>query len=155
MHIRITPAEVLGLVKVAGQPVPPVITSVSGEGDVVRVVADLRRIDALPGPLKLAVRIAPIVRADVRVVAFVAGVATLQVEANAAGMPAHKLLSMAAGPIEQALAQQKLPPGVVDIQQDARIAVDVERLLEAKLPGLTVTNLRLAEGEILLDGSVG
>lgn len=155
MHIRITPAEVLGLVKVAGQPVPPVITSVSGEGDVVRVVADLRRLDTLPGPLKLAVRLAPIVRADVRVVAFVAGVATLAVEANAAGMPAHKLLSMAAGPIEQALAQQNLPPGTVDVQQDAKIAVDVERLLEAKLPGLTVTNLRLAEGAILLDGSVG
>ncbi|MBO0607926.1 hypothetical protein [Myceligenerans salitolerans] len=155
MHIRITPAEVLGLVKVAGQPVPPVISSVSGDGDVVRVVADLRRLDALPGPLKLAVRIAPIVRADVRVVAFAAGVATLEVEANAAGLPAHRLLSLAAAPIEQALVKQDLPPGVVDIQHDARIAVDVERLLEAKLPGLTVTNLRLADGEIVLDGSVG
>lgn len=155
MHIRVTPTEVLGLVKVAGQPVPPVISSVSGEGEVVRVVADLRRLDTLPGPLKLAVRIAPIIRADVRVVSFVSGVAMLEVEANAAGLPAHKLLSLAAAPIEQAIAQQGLPPGVVDIQSDARIAVDVETLLEAKLPGLTVTNLRLADGEIHLDGSVG
>lgn len=154
MHIRITPTEVLGLVKVAGQPVPPVISSVDGQGEVVRVVADLRRLDTLPGPLKLAVRIAPIVRADVRVVGFTAGVATLEVEANAAGLPAHKLLSLAAAPIEQAVAQQGLPPGVVDVQQDARIAVDVETLLEARLPGLTVTNLRLADGEIILDGSV-
>lgn len=155
MHIRITPSEVLGLVKVAGQPVPPVITSVSGDGDVVRVVADLRRLDTLPGPLKLAVRIAPIVRADVRVVAFSSGVATLEVEANAAGLPAHKLLSLAAAPLEQELSRQGLPPGVVDIQHDARIAVDVETLLEAKLPGLTVTGLRLDGGQILLDGSVG
>jgi hypothetical protein len=155
VHIRITPAEVLGLVKVAGQPVPPVVSSVSGDGDVIRVVADLRRLDTLPGPLKLAVRIAPIVRADVRVAGFASGVATLEVEANAAGLPAHKLLSLAAGPLEQALAKQGLPPGVVDIQHDARVAVDVETLLEAKLPGLTVTNLRLAGGEIVLDATTG
>jgi hypothetical protein len=153
VHIRIAPEEVLGLARIAKQ-APPVITSVVGDGDVIRVVADLRRLETLPGALKLAVKIAPIVRADVKLAGFERGVATLSVEVNAAGLPAHRLLSLAAAPIEQEVAKQGLPPGVVDVQPDARIAVDVERLLEAKIPGLTVSNARVEGGQIVLDASV-
>jgi hypothetical protein len=153
VHIRIAPEEVLGLARIAKQ-APPVISSVVGDGDVIRVVADLRRLEDLPGPLKLAVKIAPIVRADVKVASFERGVATLAVEVNAAGLPAHRLLSLAAAPIEQEVAKQGLPPGVVDVQPDARIAVDVERLLEAKFPGVTVTGAKVEGGQIVLDASV-
>lgn len=153
MHIRIAPEEVLGLARIAKQ-APPVISSVVGDGDVIRVVADLRRLEDLPGPLKLAVKIAPIVRADVKLASFERGVATLSVEVNAAGLPAHRLLSLAAAPIEQEVAKQGLPPGVVDVQPDARIAVDVERLLEAKFPGVTVTGAKVEGGQIVLDASV-
>ena len=73
---------------------------------------------------------------------------------NAAGLPAHRLLSLAAAPIEQEVAKQGLPPGVVDVQPDARIAVDVERLLEAKVPGLTVSSAKVEGGQIVLDASV-
>ncbi|GGM25366.1 hypothetical protein ACFQBY_04585 [Promicromonospora citrea] len=153
MHIRIAPEEVLGLARIARQ-APPVISSVVGDRDVIRVVADLRRLETLPGPLRLAVKIAPIVRADVRLASFERGVATLAVEVNAAGLPAHRLLSLAAAPIEQEVAKQGLPPGVVDVQPDARIAVDVERLLDAKVPGLTVTGVAVDDGQVVLDASV-
>jgi hypothetical protein len=153
VHIRIAPEEVLGLARIAKQ-APPVITSVVGDGEVIRVVADLRRLEDLPGPLKLAVKIAPIVRADVRLASFERGVATLTVEVNAAGLPAHRLLSLAAAPIENEVAKQGLPPGVVDVQPDARIAVDVERLLEAKVPGLTVSHVKIEDGRIIVDASV-
>src|SRR5690606_20674492 len=150
---RIAPEEVLGLARIARQ-APPVISSVVGDRDVIRVVADLRRLETLPGPLKLAVKIAPIVRADVRLASFERGVATLAVEVNAAGLPAHRLLSLAAAPIEQEVAKQGLPPGVVDVQPDARIAVDVERLLDAKVPGLTVTGVAVDGGQVVLDASI-
>lgn len=153
MHIRIAPEEVLSLARIAKQ-APPVISSVVGDGDVIRVVADLRRVETLPGPLKLAVKIAPIVRADVKLASFERGVATLAVEVNAAGLPAHRLLSLAAAPIEHEVAKQGLPPGVVDVQPDARIAVDVERLLEAKFPGVTVTGAKVEGGHFVLDASV-
>ncbi|NNH54057.1 hypothetical protein HLB15_17650 [Promicromonospora citrea] len=143
----------LGLARIARQ-APPVISSVVGDRDVIRVVADLRRLETLPGPLRLAVKIAPIVRADVRLASFERGVATLAVEVNAAGLPAHRLLSLAAAPIEQEVAKQGLPPGVVDVQPDARIAVDVERLLDAKVPGLTVTGVAVDDGQVVLDASV-
>jgi len=153
VHIRIAPEEVLSLARIAKQ-APPVISSVVGDGDVIRVVADLRRVETLPGPLKLAVKIAPIVRADVRLASFERGVATLAVEVNAAGLPAHRLLSLAAAPIEHEVAKQGLPPGVVDVQPDARIAVDVERLLEAKFPGVTVTGAKVEGGQLVIDASV-
>ena len=153
MHIRIAPEEVLSLARIAKQ-APPVISSVVGDGDVIRVVADLRRLETLPGPLKLAVKIAPIVRADVRLASFERGVATLAVEVNAAGLPAHRLLSLAAAPIEHEVAKQGLPPGVVDVQPDARIAVDVERLLEAKFPGVTVTGAKVEGGRLVIDASI-
>ena len=152
MHIRISPEEVLGLARIAKQ-APPVISSVVGDKDVIRVVADLRRLETLPGALKLAVKIAPIVRADVKLASFERGVATLTVEVNAAGLPAHRLLSLAAAPIEQEIAKQGLPPGVVDVQPDARMAVDVGRLLEVKVPGLTVTGAAVDEGQLVLDAS--
>ena len=121
MHIRIAPEEVLSLARIAKQ-APPVISSVVGDGDVIRVVADLRRVETRPGPLKLAVKIAPNVRA--------------------------------AAPIEHEVAKQGLPPGVVDVQPDARIAVDVERLLEAKFPGVTVTGAKVEGGRLVIDASV-
>jgi hypothetical protein len=153
VHIRIAPEEVLSLARIAKQ-APPVISSVVGDADVIRVVADLRRVETLPGPLKLAVKIAPIVRADVKLASFERGVATLAVEVNAAGLPAHRLLSLAAAPIEHEVAKQGLPPGVVDVQPDARIAVDVERLLEAKFPGVTVTGAKVEGGQLVIDASV-
>jgi hypothetical protein len=153
VHIRIAPEEALALARITKQ-APPVITSVVGDGDVIRVVADLRRLDTLPGPLKLAVKVAPIVRADVKLASFERGVATLSVEVNAAGLPAHRLLSLAAAPIEHEVAKQGLPPGVVDVQPHARIAVDVERLLEAKVPGVTVSGVKVEDGRIIVDASV-
>lgn len=155
MHIRLTPAEAVALARLGGTELPPVITSVAAEGDTVRVSADLRRLDDLPGPLRLAVRIAPVVRADVRVVEFDDGVATLAVEAHASGLPAHRLLGLLATPLERVLTSQGLPEGAVDIRPDATIAVDTAAILAEKVPGLDVTGVRVEDGEIVLDGVVG
>jgi len=154
MRIDVTPQEVLGLARAGGADVPPVITSVTGDGDSVRVSADLRRLDELPGPLRLAVRLAPIVRAQIRVVGFADGRATLAVEANAGGLPAHRLLGLLAEPIERALTAQGVPPGAVDVRGDASVVVDIDALLAAKLPGLTVTGLRMEDGHVHVEASV-
>lgn len=155
MHVRLTPAEALGLARLARVDLPPVLTSVTAEGDTVRVTADLRRLDDLPGALRLAVRVAPVVRADVRVVGFAGGVATAAVEVNAAGLPAHRLLGLVAGPLERALVARGLPRGAVDVRPDATVAVDVAAVLEQRLPGLDVTGVRVEGGELVVDASVG
>ena len=53
------------------------------------------------------------------------------------------------------LAAKGLPKEAVDIRSDGTIAVDVEALLEAKAPGLDVTDVRIEGGEIVLHASVG
>ena len=155
MLIRITPAEALGLAAVGGVALPPVIQTVDADGDTIRVTADLRKQDDLPGALRLAARLAPIVRAEVRVLSFAGGVATLGLAINAAGLPVGKLLGMAAGPIEGILVAQGLPKEAVDIHPDGKVAVDVEALLAKKAPGLDITDVRIEGGEIVVHASVG
>jgi len=153
--IRLTPTEAVALAAIGGQGLPPVITSVAADGGTVRVTADLRRLDELPGPLRLAARLTPVVRAEVRVLGFAGGVATLSVGINAGGLPVGKLLGLLAEPLERRLAANGLPRGAVDIRSDGTVAVDVEALLAEKLPGLDVTGVAVEGGEVVVHASVG
>lgn len=153
MEIKVTPDEGLALARITGAGVPDVISSATGDGDAVRVNADLRRLEDLPGPLRLAARVAPVVRALVRVREYTAGRATLEVEVNAGGLPAHRVLGLLATPIERQLTKSGLPAGSIDVRGDATVVVDVEKLLAAKLPGLTVTGLRIADGHVHVDAT--
>lgn len=94
-------------------------------------------------------------RADLRVLGFAGGRATLGVEVNAAGLPVGKLLGLLAGPIEARLAAQGLPREAIDVRPDASVVVDVEALTAARLPGLDVTDLRVEAGEVVVRASVG
>jgi hypothetical protein len=40
------------------------------------------------------------------------------------------------------------------VRSDATVVVDVETLVDAKMPGLTVTGLRVADGQVHVDVSV-
>lgn len=139
----------LGLL--GGKTLPRFVTSVGGAGDELEVVADARQVKNLPGPLKLATRLVPAVRTRLRVESFDGGVAVLAVDASAGGLPAHKLLGLAAGRIETVLRSKRLPAGSVQIRQDGRIALDVQRLLAAKHPGTVVTNMAFADGRVAFD----
>ncbi len=154
MLIRLTPAEAVALAAMGGAALPPVITSVTAEGDTIRVSADLRRLGDLPGALKLAARLAPVVRADVRVLRFEAPTATLGVEVNASGLPASRLLGVLTGPLQAALRGKGLPPDAVTIGPDGVITADVEALLSPALPGLDVTRLAIEGGEVVVVASV-
>lgn len=142
------------LARVAGVETPPAVTSVTADDGVVRVVADLRRLDELPSALRLAVKVAPIVRAEVRILSYTGGKATLGVEVNAARLPAHKLMGLLAEPIEQQLVRQGLPPGAVDVRSDATVVVDVERLLAEKAPGVDVTHLAIDGEHVVVDATL-
>src|SRR5918998_1579529 len=86
--------NVLGLL--GGKTLPRFVTSVTGAGDRLDVVADARQVKNLPGPLKLATKLVPAVRSTMRVERFDGGVAVLAVEATAGRLPAHKLPGIAA-----------------------------------------------------------
>lgn len=139
----------LGLL--GGTTLPRFVTGVGGTGADLEVVADARRVRNLPGPLRLATRLVPAVRTRLRVESFDGGVALLSVDAAAGGLPAHKLLGLAAHRIEAVLAAKGLPAGSVQLRQDARIALDVQRLLDARYPGTVVTGMAFADGRVVVD----
>ncbi|ACZ30039.1 hypothetical protein Xcel_1008 [Xylanimonas cellulosilytica DSM 15894] len=153
MLIRLTPAEAVALAAMGGAALPPVITSVTADDDTIRVTADLRRLDDLPGALKLAARLAPVVRADVRVLRFAAPTATLGVDVNASGLPARRLLGLLSAPIAAALRRKGLPPDAVTIESDGVVVADVAALLVPVLPGLDVTRLAVEKGELVVEAS--
>ncbi|SKC38836.1 hypothetical protein SAMN04324258_0557 [Krasilnikoviella flava] len=139
----------LGLL--GGRTLPRFVTSVGGAGDELEVVADARAVKNLPGPLKLATRLVPAVRSRLRVESFDGGVAVLAVDASAGGLPAHKLLGLAKHRIESVLAAKGLPAGSVQIRPDARIALDVQRLLAARHPGTVVQGMSFTDGRVAVD----
>jgi hypothetical protein len=130
---------------------PRFITDVGGSGDVLEVVADARSVTNLPAPVRLATRLAPKTTARLRVEQFVDGVATVSVDASAGGLPAHKLLGLAAGRVDGMLAARRLPAGSVRVLPDARIALDVQRLLDAREPGARVQGFAFRDGGVVID----
>ncbi|PFG44317.1 hypothetical protein ATJ88_3039 [Isoptericola jiangsuensis] len=141
--------KTLGLI--GGSTLPRFVTEVGGRGDVLEVVADARAVRSLPGPLKVATRLVPAVRSRLRVERFDGGVAVLDIDASAGGLPAHKLLGLAKNRIESVLAAKGLPAGSVEIRPDAKIALDVQRLVTARFPGTVVTGMSFSNGVVALD----
>ena len=142
MHQELTLAETLHLLGLMGRRLPSFVTSVSGRGDALEVVADPRQVKRLPAPLRLATRVV-----DVQ-----DGVATISVDASAGGLPAHKLLGLAASRIESVVAAKGLPAGSVRVLPDARVALEVQRLLQARTPGARVSGVAFKDGVVVLDG---
>ncbi|MBD5787066.1 hypothetical protein IF650_12835 [Cellulosimicrobium terreum] len=157
MRIELTVTEAVEIARASGG-LPPFLRSVTGEGDDVRVVVDLREVPDPPSALRLAARLVPILRATLHVESVVAGTAVLTVEASAAGLPAHKLLGFVEAPLANALRSKGLPPDAVRVLPEARVAVDVRALLGSALattlPGLTVTDLDYSGGALRLDATL-
>lgn len=155
MRIELTVTEAVEIARATGG-LPPYVRSVTSEGDDVRVVVDLREVPDPPSALRLAARLVPVVRATLHVESVVAGTAVLAVEANAAGLPAHKLLGFVEAPLQSALRSKDLPPEAVRLLPEARVAVDVQALvggvLEHTFPGFQLTELAFADGTLRLDG---
>lgn len=143
--------EALHAFGLLGRALPRFVTSVSGSGDTLEIVADPRAVRNLPAALKLATRVVPAVHARLRVVSFADGVATLAVDASAGGLPAHKLLSLASSRIDAAVTARRLPYGSVRVLPGAQIALDVQRLVAEKHPGYRVRQMAFYEGAVWLD----
>ncbi len=111
VHQELTLAETLHLLGLMGRRLPRSSRPCRVAGTRFEVVADPRQVKRLPAPLRLATRLAPTVRATLRVVDVQDGVATISVDASAGGLPAHKLLGLAASRIESVVAAKGLPPG--------------------------------------------
>lgn len=156
MRIEITIDEAREIAQATGR-YPDCLTEVAADGNDIRFVIDLRLLPDAPGPVKLAARLVPLVRGTVHLVDFTAGTLVLGVRAQAGGLRTEKLLSLAEGPVVEALRQRGIPAGSVKVLPGAKVAVDSELLLGELvgkiLPGAKISDVTLQHG--LLDVTAG
>lgn len=129
-------------------PLPAVVRSMRCEGSTVHIDVDLQ---AIPDPsmaLRLAAAVAGTVAATARFAGYSDGVMTLAITAHARNLPAHKLLPYLLEPINRAISERGLPEGLVEIQRgdpDPLVLVDVQKAVETKVRGITVTGLDIRD----------
>ena len=140
-----------------GEPLPPVLTSLTCEDDTVYATVDLRQVPNPPAALRFAVALTPSVHAALRYEAYADGVLDLRATATAAGLPVQRLLGFVEGPLRGALVEQGLPDDAVSIvtgDGDPLVRVRVDEILAQRAPGLRVTGVTFAGGRIVADAAV-
>ncbi|PJI94574.1 hypothetical protein [Luteimicrobium subarcticum] len=156
MHVDLSFEEARALA-LRGEPLPPVVPSLTCEDDTVYVTVDLRAIPNPPGALRFAAVLTPQVHVAARYESFDDGVLGLRVTATAAGLPIQKLLGFVDGPLRSFLRSQGLPEDAVTIvtgSGDPLAKVQVQEVADRYVAGATVTGIDLGAGRISLDLAV-
>ena len=156
MQLALHFTEALALAT-AKDPLPPLIGAVRAEGSTVHAEIELRHVPDASTALRLAAAAVGTVPVTGRLVSYQDGVATIEVTAQARGLPAHKLVPYLVGPINGFLREQGLPPGLIEVQRGesaALIVVQVQRAVETKVSGVTVTGLEMTDQVIRITAKV-
>ena len=157
MKLALPFAEALSLAT-AKTRLPTYVRSVDLVAGTVRAEIAL---DALPirsTAVRLAAAVAGTVTVTARLVGYTDGVATLAVTAHAWNLPAHKLLPFVLAPVNKVIRDSGLPDGLVRIESgaaDPLVLIDVQKAVETKVMGVTVTDLQLLESVIHVDATIG
>lgn len=157
MKLTLPFTEALALAAASG-PMPPIIHSLGCEGSTVHAELDLAAI-ADPSPaLRLAAALAGTVAVTAQFEGYSEGIATVAVTAHARALPAHKLLPYLLGPINDVLQKNGLPEGLVQIKRtddEPLVLINVQKAVESKASGVTVTALELRDAVIHLEARIG
>lgn len=157
MKLALPFSEALSLAT-AERPLPPVIRSVDCRGETLHAEIDLEALPTRSFAVRLAAAAAGTVTVTARFEGYSDGVATFVVTAHARNLPAHKLVPYLLDPINKALRDSGLPEGLLQIQRDGDgplVLVDVQKAVETKASGVTVTNLQLLDAVIHVEATIG
>ncbi|MBO1751009.1 hypothetical protein J4G33_04255 [Actinotalea sp. BY-33] len=153
MQVSLSVEEAVTLAAVA-QPLPPFVSGVRGEGALVHAEVDLPEVPGASGLARLALQAAGTVTVSAQLIGYAAGVATLEVHAEARGLPAHRLLNQLTGVLSERLAAQGLPDGLLEVRPGPRaplIMVRVQDAVASRVDGVTLTGLVLRDGQVHAD----
>lgn len=156
MKITLPIAEALSLVRSMYR-LPAMVGDVHGDGSTVHATIDPRNMPDASGTLRLAAQAAGPVAVAARFVAYDDGVATFAIAAQARGLPAHKLVNLISGRVNGALQRRGLPEGLVEVRKGDGgpiLALHLQRAIDAKLEGVTLTGVELADGAALVEVTV-
>lgn len=123
----------------AERPLPAAVQSVSCRGNTVFVTLNPESV--LPRPLRA---VAPKVRLELRFLRFQSGTATFELLTDVLSLPVHRLLNLItrALPLPEGV---RLEPG----EKVPLLAVDVQRLINQQVSGLTLTEFYLHGGDLI------
>ena len=142
----------------AEKPLPSVIRSLDCRGEKLHAEIDLNAIPTRSTAMRFAAAVAGTVSVTARFDGYTEGVATFAVTAHALGLPVHKLLPFLLDPVNKAIRDRGLPEGLIEIQRgedDPLVLIDVQKAVEAKASGVTVTNLQLLDAVIHVEATIG
>ncbi len=157
MRIQLPFDEALAFARSRG-PLPDIVQSIGCEGSTISIELDLRTVESSSLGMRIALAAAGAVLVSVRVADYSEGIVSLAVTAHARGLPAHKLLPYLLRPIDDAVVKAGLPSGTVtvaDTDGDPIIRVDVQRAVETRVEGMTITALHLTDAVMQLSADVG
>ena len=157
MKLALPFAEALSLAT-AEKPLPAVLRSVDCRGETLHAEVDLNALPTRSIAMSLAAAAAGAVTVTARLVGYADGVATFAVTAHAWNLPAHKLLPYLLDPANKAIRGSGLPEGLLRIERgDAGplVLVDVQKAVETKASGVTVTDLRLVDAVLHVEATIG
>ncbi len=147
--VVLSPEEAIALVR-PRKTLPSFVSELTCDDGVISVTADLRRLTYAPLPVKIAAKAVPIMHASVRITSFWQNIAVLQVDADAAGLPATKLLPLASGTIAKMARKSGLPEHTVQLRKDGTISIDVRALMRGTFA--EVTGFRFEGGKVVVEG---
>jgi hypothetical protein len=140
------------------KPLPPVLRALTCQGETVRAEIDLEALPTRSIALQLAALAAGTVTLTATFAGYADGVASFAISAHARTLPVHKLLPYLIDPLENALRERGLPEGLLRIARGDTaplVLVDVQRAIETKTTGMTVTAFRLADAVLSVDATIG
>jgi hypothetical protein len=162
VHLTLPFTEALD-VALHGRALPSVLREVGCTGSTVHASVDLRALAAAavpataPKALAMAARAVPVVRLGGTLVGFSLGKVTLDLTVQAGPVPVHRLLGMLTGLANTALRSRGLPAGLLDVERgpggEPRLIVDVQRVLDKRVPGLVLTGVALVDGVLQIDAA--
>lgn len=147
--VVLSPEEAIALVR-PRKTLPSFVSELTCDDGVISLTADLRRLTYAPLPVKLAAKAVPVVHASARLTSFARNVVVLKVDADAAGLPAAKLLPLASGTVAKMARKRGLPEDAVQLRKDGTVTLDVLALLPEEFT--EVTDFRFEGGKVIVEG---
>ncbi|WP_369371491.1 hypothetical protein AB1046_22415 [Promicromonospora sp. Populi] len=147
--VVLSPEEAIALVR-PRKTLPSFVSELTCDDGVIALTADLRRLIHAPLPVRIAAKAVPVMHGSARITSFQENVAVLQVDADAAGLPATKLLPLASGTIAKMARKSGLPEDAVQFRKDGTIALDVRTLMRGEFT--EVTDFRFEGGKVVVEG---
>jgi hypothetical protein len=156
MELILTVDEALALAAEAG-PLPPFLTAVRADGDVLHADIDLRALPSSSVALRLLAAAAGGVTVDARFASWSEGAATFTVRSASRSLPLHPLVNALTSTITAALRDRGLSDvlAVRPGEREPLVVVQVQGALARAVEGVTITDLALRDGALRVRAEVG